>query len=227
MQSQQTERKQQPKSAKRLASTAALALTLFGMGTAQAQAEAAPDEGRSQEIAAGPSNAEISPKTSLMVEIDPMPFALSGHAVHVRVALASVPGLVISGGTYGMSFPNLFTGFNSENKDEGWDVQIDKAYATFADYHFSRKPEGLFVGTQIAYQGFEVERDQSAERRNFGVIIAMARVGTLWKPFDSGFYVLPWAGVYANIRTDDNDLQIGDQSFDVAPVAGFATLHLG
>ncbi len=163
----------------------------------------------------------------VLIEIDPLPFALSGHAVHIRVPIASVPGLVVSAGTYGMHFPDLFTNINSENRDEGWKAQIDTAYAAFVDYHLSGKPEGLFVGAQLAYQGFEVERDQGDERIDFGVIIAMARIGTLWKPFDSGFYLLPWAGVYANLRTDDNPLEIASETFDVAPVAGFATLHLG
>ncbi len=199
------------------------ALALFAF-SGQAQAKSMDEANPTAAVVAKSAEAD-APK--IMIEIDPMPFGLKGHAVHVRVPIASVPGLVVSAGTYGMSFPDLLTDINSENRDEGWNAQIDKAYATFADYHFSGKVEGLFVGAQLASQGFEVERDQSDERIDFGVVIAMARVGTLWKPFDSGFYVLPWAGVFANIRTDDNNLEIGGEKFDVAPVAGFATLHLG
>ena len=191
-----------------------LLLTLLGFDSATAHAEDAAPESRPSVVSA-------------MVEIDPMPFALSGHAVHIRLPIPSVPGLVVSAGTYGMEFPGIFTDINSKNRDEGWHPEIDRAYAAFADYHFSGKPEGLFVGMQLAYQDFELERDESDERRDYGVILVMARVGTLWKPFDSGFFLLPWAGLFANIRADDSNLQIGDETFDVAPISGFATLHVG
>ncbi len=205
----------------RWATITAAALAVLGSVARQAYADGAP---RSALRATG---SEEASNVAIMVEVDPMPFALSGHAVHVRVPLPSVPGLVLSAGTYSMEFPALLTNINSKNRDKGWNADIDKAYAAFADYHFSGKPEGIFVGTQVAYQNFEVGNDQSEEQRDFGVMIAMARVGTLYRPFDSGFYLLPWAGVYANIRTDDNDLQIDGETFDVAPVNGFATLHVG
>ncbi len=166
-------------------------------------------------------------KATVMVEVDPIGFALSGHSVHVRRSIVSVPGLVLGLGTYSAEVPSFLTDLNSENSDEGWKASMDKGFGAFADYHFSGTADGLFVGAQLAYQAFEVEREQSDERIDYGIIVAMARVGTLYKPFDSGFYILPFVGVSANFRADDNNLQIGNDSFDIAPVDGFGTLHLG
>ncbi len=165
--------------------------------------------------------------TIVMVEMDPIPFVLSGHAAHWRLANQRFPGWVLTLGTYGLEIPGFLTDINSKNNDEGWNVEIRNAYAFFADYHFSGRPEGLFVGSQLAYQRFGITRDPSDDKREFGVLLAMARVGTLWKPFDSGFYILPWAGIGANIQVDNNNLTLAGEEYNVAPIAGFVTLHVG
>ena len=177
--------------------------------------------------AAAEQPADIEPDTTVMLEIDPLPFALRGHAAHVRVATEKLPGWVFSAGIYGLEIPGFLTDINSKNRDEGWKPEIRNAYALFADYHFSGRPQGLFVGLQLAYQDFGLTRESTAESREFGVLMAMARVGTLWKPFDSSFYILPWAGVAANLPVNDGNLTLGDDTYDVAPVGGFVTLHLG
>jgi len=164
---------------------------------------------------------------SVMLEVDPIPFALSGHAAHVRVSSKRLPGWIMSFGIYGLEIPGFLTDVNSKNRDEGWNAEIRNAYAVFADYHFSGRPSGLFVGTQVAYQKFGLSRDGSVESRDFGVLMGMVRVGTLWKPFKSNFYVLPWAGIAANLELGDNDLMLGGEEYDVAPIGGFVTLHLG
>jgi len=163
---------------------------------------------------------------TVMVEVDPMPYVFSGYAAHVRLGQKNSPW-ILTLGSYGLEFPDLLVDFNSKNRDEGWQSEIKNAYAVFGDYHFSGKPEGLFVGTQIAYQGFGLKRDSVDQTQNNSVLLVMPRVDTLWKPFESNFYILPWAGVGANLRLDNKDLTLGNDEFDVALAGAFVTMHMG
>ncbi len=173
------------------------------------------------------ASAEPGAGPTVMVETDPATFAFGGHSAHLRVALDKVPGLVLGAGIYGLDMPSVLTNINSENRDEGWRASIENGYGLFVDYHPGGAAEGLFVGLQTAVQEFGLERVGSVENRSFRVALAMARVGTLYKPFDSGFYVLPWAGVGAAVAMGDADRSLAGEAYDVAPLSAFATLHLG
>lgn len=180
-------------------------------------------------LALTPTWAEAAPAEGpiVMIETDPATFALGGHSAHVRVAAKDVPGLVIGAGIYGLDMPSFITDINAENRDEGWNVAIKNGYGLFFDYHPSGEADGFFFGLQTAIQEFGVERESSVEHRSFHVAMAMARVGTLWKPFNSGFYLLPWAGVGGSIALGDSGRTLSSEQYDVAPISGFATLHVG
>lgn len=173
------------------------------------------------------AKANVTEGPVVMVETDPATFAFGGHSAHLRVAPKELPGLVVGAGIYGLDMPSFITDVNSENRDEGWNATIKNGYGLFFDYHPSGEAEGLFFGLQAAIQEFGVERDSSVEHRSFHVALAMARVGTLWKPFDLGFYLLPWAGVGGSFAVGDSGRTLGGEEYDVAPVSGFATLHVG
>jgi hypothetical protein len=173
------------------------------------------------------SSESQEPALTLMVETDPATFAFSGYAAHVRVATAYLPGLVLGVGFYGMSVPSIMAEIHPSNRDKGWDVELKNGYGLFADYHFSGKPSGLFVGLQLAVQRWLLRRDRYENAEEYGTLLAMARVGTLWQPFKTaGFYIMPWVGVGATGKIFGKN-SIGDRAYKVFPVTAFGALHVG
>ncbi len=164
---------------------------------------------------------------TIFLETDPATFAFAGHSAHVRRSLRTVPGLVVGAGLYGMRLPSLMTNLHAANRDEGWTARIDNGYGLFADYHPSGEPGGLFVGLQLALQNYSLAREGTGEKRSFHAGLAMARIGTLYKPFDSSFYVLPWAGVGVSAPLSDASRTLLDETYELPPVTAFATLHVG
>jgi len=57
-------------------------------------------------------------------------------------------------------------------------------------------------------------------------MLLMPRGGYLWRPFDTGFYVMPWAGIGLAVKTVGST-QLAGGSYHVPPVPIFATLHVG
>lgn len=165
---------------------------------------------------------------TIMVETDPVTFGLDGFSLHTRLAHRDAPGWVFGLGFYGLKYPDFFVDLHPDNRNEGWSARIRHAYALFVDYHFSGEPDGLFVGLQVAGQRLEVSNDNvrakaPAESLN---LLAMARLGFLWRPFDeAGFYLLPWVGAGGTFSVGDT--RVGDLEYEVFPVAAFGTIHMG
>jgi hypothetical protein len=211
-------------------------LASLSFGATPARADEGPppgvSSGVSPEVNAStkPSSPRLSSRLSpsLFVETDPSTFVLHGYAAHVRTPLPTLPALVIGGGIYGLTLPTPLAELAPASRHQGWHVAIRNAYALFLDYHLQGTPNGLFIGLQLGLQNTEATRDQAGDARaHYWTFVGMPRLGYLWHPFsDSGFYVLPWAGVgtllpFAGSRT------VGDATYHVFPVMGFATLHIG
>jgi hypothetical protein len=71
-----------------------------------------------------------------------------------------------------------------------------------------------------------VTRDGMDGRGDFTTVVVMPRVGYLFRPFDAGFYVMPWLGLGATARIGGNVL-VGGEKYDVFPLVAFATVHAG
>lgn len=165
---------------------------------------------------------------SIMIETDPVTFALGGFAAHIRRPLATYPAVVVGAGVYGMKFPKLMVEMHRDNSGKGWEQELDAGYGAFLDYYVNgEQPRGFFVGSQLALQRFEVSIDRSAEVAQFSSVMGMARAGYLWRPFErSGFYIMPWGGVGANLALGAPDSVAGDE-FLPQRFAGFGTVHVG
>ena len=198
---------------RRFSLAVATALPMFiALGSAQAQG--------------GAPGADRQPTITAMVEADPVPFALDGFSLHARIAHRALPGWVFGAGLYGLRFPGFYQDIFPRNRGEGWNSRIRHAHALFVDYHFAGRPQGLFVGLQVAAQRLEVTNDnvQAAAAESVN-LLAMGRVGYLWRPFEAGFYVMPWMGLGGTLSLGDRT--VADQAYEVFPLAVFGTAHLG
>jgi hypothetical protein len=170
--------------------------------------------------------ATSSKDVEVFVETDPATFVFKGHAAHFRLAPGGTPGWVFGVGLYGQELPSFVADLHPENKGKDFNLAIKEAYATFVDYHFSGRPEGWFVGAQLALQRFEVSGPEVAAPTEVGSLLIMPRGGYLWHPVqDSGFYLLPWGGIGPSIElyrsSEDAD------SYHHLPILAFGSLHVG
>ncbi len=167
-------------------------------------------------------------KTVVMVETDPMTFALDGFATHIRFSFPGARQWTFGAGLYGMEFPSLLVDLNADNKDEGWNQRLKLGYGLFVDHYFNDGPQGFFVGAQVAIQRYEISQQaQGQARSQYANLLIMPRAGYLWKPFeDNGFYLMPWLGLGGTAKIA-GDAKVGTEQFEIAPVLAFATLHAG
>lgn len=180
---------------------------------------------RSSLAQAAEANDEETSAVTVLVETDPATFVQSGYALHVRIAPAAWNGWVLGAGVYGQDFPALVAGLHPDNDDQ-WRVSLDRGYGLFADYHFEGKPEGFFIGAQLAWHRFDIRRVGSDAQAKTDAVLAMARLGFLWTPFeDLGLYVMPWIGAGGSLEVHRKQAGAGD--YHALPVLAFGALHIG
>lgn len=163
----------------------------------------------------------------LMAEMDPATFAMSGYSGHVRVALGNDSKWVLGFGVYGLDFPKAIVDFNPKNRDKGWDVRLTFGAGLFADRFMSTGNEGAFVGVQVASQQYRIRNPKLGPRESqYTSLLLMPRVGYLWKPGTSGFYLMPWMGVgYADKVS--GTAQVANVDYHLSKVMAFAAVHAG
>jgi len=176
-----------------------------------------------QEVAAEPRAADA---THVFVETDPATFAFEGYAAHARIRPSSTPHWSFGAGVYAMKLPTIMVDVDPANRDRGWSSRIAFAFGAFVDRSFRDDGDGLFVGAQLGAQRFRVTRGGVGGEGDFTAVLAMPRVGYVWRPFDAGFYLMPWLGVGMTAKVG-GDTTVGDASYHVLPVVAFATLHAG
>ncbi|MBW8889660.1 MAG: hypothetical protein JF616_18035 [Fibrobacteres bacterium] len=177
--------------------------------------------------AARPSaHAAEAASPAFAVEIDPATLAFAGYGIHIRFAPKRLPGVTTGVGAYAMDFPDFLVAMNPENADEGWKARLDMGLGLFSEYHFTAINQGWFAGTQAGIQRFAIEKRSVAGTARFTNLLLMGYGGYAWRVFDSGFYVKPWAGI-GYTSTLSGKTVIGGARYDVLPITGIATLHLG
>lgn len=165
-------------------------------------------------------------KAKLSIEIDPATFVFKGYGVHLRYQPKNCNHLLFGVGAYAMDMPDMLVNFNKTNKDAGWKVRLNSGYGLFGEHHFSQVNKGWFMGAQIGTQEYKVENESEGGNTKFTNVLAMVYGGYTWKPWQSGFYIKPWAGMgYTSKIGGGNNL--GAKKYDIAPITMFATLHLG
>lgn len=164
----------------------------------------------------------------LSVETDPATFAFGGYALHLRGAPAASSHWVFGLGAYAMNFPNLFVDVNPKNRDEGWEVRLQRGWGFFTEYYFDPRRRGWYVGGQLAAQRFHVRNEAAPdEKGRFTNVLIMGQAGYRWYPFASHtLYVQPWAGL-GYTSPVSGDRRAGGERYDVAPIIPFLTVHLG
>lgn len=167
---------------------------------------------------------ETGPRLS--VEIDPATFVFGGYSAHLRVQPKPAGNWLFGAGIYAMDLPDVLVDLKPENRDEGWEVRIDLAAGLFAEHYFTEVNERWFIGAQAGWQRFAVDRPASSTALRFENALLLGYGGYCWQPFDFPLYVKGWAGLGYTTKLSGESTREG-QTYEVAPVTGFATFHLG
>lgn len=168
--------------------------------------------------------AEAAPPVT--IETDPSTFVLRGFAAHARVQPEG-SHFAFGVGVYALDYPSLLVDLNGANRGGGWNVRLTVGAGVFADYYFERAPRAWFVGVQLAMQRFRYTNDAApAQDATATNATFMPRVGYLWRPFDAGFYLMPWAGVGGTAQIAGTR-GIAGREYNLFPVVAFATVHIG
>ena len=179
--------------------------------------------GYSQESESG---INASNKTEFSIEVDPLTFGLNGYGIHLRIKPKNSQHLLLGVGAYAMDFPSVLVNLNSNNKDMGWNVRLNQGYGLFGEYHFSEVNKKWFVGAQLAYQEFEIQKEALEGESAFGNVLLMGTGGYTLQPFEFPLYFKFWGGVgYTDQISGENS--IGSAQYDIVPVLLFGALHVG
>ncbi len=168
---------------------------------------------------------KIETVSQFSLEIDPITFALDGYSFHLRYSPKSCDHLLLGLGVYAMDMPEQLVDFNSKNKGKGWDVRLDQGFGLFAEHHFKQVHDEWFVGVQLGLQDYSIEIDGINGSSEYTNLLTMSYIGYTWK-WENGLYLKPWAGFgYTDKISGSNEIE--DKEYDLAPIAMFATLHIG
>lgn len=166
-------------------------------------------------------------KSRISLEVDPATFAFSGYSLHLRIQPANSKHFLLGAGIYAMQLPQLIVDLNPENKGKGWTSKIKLGYGLFGEYFFSEVNRGWFLGGQASLQKYEIAHKASTDKQVFTNFLLMGYGGYVWAPFKTNrVYLKPWAGIgYTSKISGEN--QITEQTYNIAPITMFATLHIG
>jgi hypothetical protein len=165
-------------------------------------------------------------KARYSIEIDPATFLFSGYGVHFRIQPKNCSHLLLGAGAYAMDMPDPLVKMNANNKDKGWSSRLNQGYGLFAEHHFTEVNKGWFIGSQLGIQEYKIENSQVPANNTYTNLLLMLQGGYSWSILKSDFYIKPWAGFGYTTQISGSN-RLGTQEYDIAPVALFATLHLG
>lgn len=166
-------------------------------------------------------------KTTVSIETDPSTFLFKGYAFHFRIKPKGSKHLVLGAGTYALNLPGVMVNMNASNKNKGWKVRINSAYALFVGYYFKQPNHGFLVGLQTGIQNYKNKNDQIAGKESkYSNLLLMPYLGYNWHPFRIPFYIKPWLGIGYTTKLSGNN-SIGNLTYKIAPILPFITVHLG
>lgn len=162
----------------------------------------------------------------LSVEIDPATFIFNGYSLHLRFKPKSSEHLLLGAGIYAMDMPSVFVNINEKNRDMGWDVRLNRGIGIFGEYHFTEVNNKFFIGTQIGTQEYRIENENSEGSETFTNSLFMGYGGYKFNPFKFPLYIKVWGGLGYTSEISGNHV-LEDREYDIAPIAFFATVHIG
>lgn len=173
--------------------------------------------------------AQENPSTSklgISLEIDPATFVFKGYSAHVRIKPPTSKHVLIGAGVYALDMPSMLVDLNPENKAKDWNVRLKLGYGVFGEYHFREVNKRLFVGSQLSFQTYQIEKENEPNKSEFTNILFMPYAGYTIQPFNFPLYAKFWGGVgYTNKISGSNELN--GKTYDIAPITMFATVHVG
>ena len=172
-----------------------------------------------------PATSEPSPG-KLSLEVDPATYLLGGYSIHMRLYPDTLPMWRLGAGVYSMDMPDAFIDMNSDNRDENWDVEINRGVGLFAERYFDKSRTGWFVGVQTGTQKYELENALLTTGRTDYTSALLMPYGGYLQELTPNIYIQYWAGIGYNKKIDGSTTLAGE-GYDIAPFIGFATLHLG
>jgi hypothetical protein len=181
---------------------------------------------------------EVS-RTRILVETDPIPYALGGVNLHLGVSPSSWKRLEMGLSViYGLDIPRFVVEMNAANEGKGFDAEINQGAGIWTNYRLSEGLEGWFVGLQLFTQELAVTRPGRTDeinRTNLGMV--SARLGYRWIPGirDRGFYIAPWAGggyqfiIPATFEPGSvtPETTVGGEEYRLSRWMPFVTVHIG
>ncbi len=169
---------------------------------------------------------ENSSPTQLSVEIDPATFFMNGYGIHLRLKPKHCTHALFGIGVYALDLPKQLIDLNAKNKDKNWNLRIKQGVSLFAEHHFKEVNEKWFTGIQLGLQTFELEKNNVNKKEEYTNVLSMGYVGYTFTPFKSKIYFKPWLG-FGYTQKVSGDNKINTESYDIAPLTYFATLHIG
>lgn len=172
---------------------------------------------------AAPSHA----RSGWAVETDPATFILDGYSLHGRYSPESRPQWRVGVGVYSLEFPEALIDIASANRDEGWELDLERGIGFFAERYFNETNTGWFTGLQVADHQFELANPDLApgDTERYGNVLVMPYGGYLYD-FSPSVYVQAWAGAGYTSKIRGSNTLAGAE-YDIPPVFTFAALHLG
>jgi hypothetical protein len=165
-------------------------------------------------------------KTKFSIEIDPATFAFGGYSAHLRIQPKSSDHLLLGMGIYAMDLPSVFVDINSKNAGRGWKTRINRGIGAFGEYFFGEVNKKFFVGSQVSTQEFLIEKQGVEGSQKFNNALLMGYGGYSIQPFSFPLYFKAWGGLgYTTKLTGENVLE--GETYHIAPLSVFATLHIG
>ncbi|MBL9013269.1 MAG: hypothetical protein JNL83_03780 [Myxococcales bacterium] len=148
------------------------------------------------------------------LEVDPLPYALSGYSVHAGAGRGRVR---IDAGVYRIDLPRWLHG------NDGWDVTF-KGAGVKAQYFLLADQRGLFFDLGAGISVRDVMRADTGVRHDVIVKSVSASAGYRVRlPY--GFHATPWAGLSYDL--DATDVMHDGERFALSRVSPFAAVHVG
>lgn len=162
---------------------------------------------------------------ALLLETDPLPFALRGYSLHVSGAPDSSAHWTVGADLYGMRMPGFLANLGQE--ESGWDLRMRGAVGVTVEYVAATEPKGWFVAVHAAWSRFRLTLEESPGiEATYDALLIAPFVGYRWYPWDAGFYLAPRLGLGIATRVAGAP-RVGAVEYSPSRFTPLPAVHLG
>jgi len=164
-------------------------------------------------------------QSPLMLEVDPLAYAMEGHSGAVKFPLFGSPW-VFGGGTFALKLPQAALEQEAQDKDVQMEI-LPGSRAFALDWFLDPKDNyaGWHFGVMRAQLNYRLERKELSQEAEFKTQGDLFRFGYQWYLSES-FYLDFWAGSGKEALVS-GETQVGDYHHEIPSRRQMATLHLG